>query len=558
MKRLFLALLFSLIANAALSQNVLCPTRSAGDSSNACASTAFVLQNGASSATLDALFGSTRGSILERGAAAWQIIVPGTSGLPFVSNGTGADPAYQLLSGSGIVANPVITGSVTANSLIASTLDGGTTASSQLLIESTTAVSTSDSIVLNTGNHVTRQKIFSDGSLLIGPGISSLGVDTYGGGSNTGKAAFEIINQDNTALTATEHYAGWIAANSQGTGDSTPAGTSFALGLSAIKTNWPTTTIVGEYVALNVVSRGGHNNAVASGDTGGITINTAASFSNNFVTQIEGVSGYFPVGSTTGSLFINAQVGSIKATGLDTGSNTGVGFFAQAQNGLVGHAFSASNLGTNGTAKFGTASKWLTFLNYLYDDGTHTPYVAFNVSQSGALTLAGFGTAGTNQKTIRVGVGATNNLEIVNAGNTAQILTLTDGGQLNVNGTLVSGAAGFGTGILQLTGTTSGAATVSGSATGGHITYTSSSTPTNNACTGFALATGSDDIVGRVTFTSATSCAINFGTAFANAPFCVISPGSAASTVEAATTTAVLTATFGTAQTAMSWICYGG
>jgi len=40
--KLFLALLLSLIANAALAQNTTCPTRPPGDISNACASTAFV------------------------------------------------------------------------------------------------------------------------------------------------------------------------------------------------------------------------------------------------------------------------------------------------------------------------------------------------------------------------------------------------------------------------------------------------------------------------------------------------------------------------------------
>ena len=39
--KLLLALLFSLIANAALAQNPTCPTRPAGDNSNACASTSF-------------------------------------------------------------------------------------------------------------------------------------------------------------------------------------------------------------------------------------------------------------------------------------------------------------------------------------------------------------------------------------------------------------------------------------------------------------------------------------------------------------------------------------
>lgn len=49
-------------------------------------------------AILDRALGSTRGSILERGASSWAIVGPGaTAGLPWVSAGTGADPAYQRL-----------------------------------------------------------------------------------------------------------------------------------------------------------------------------------------------------------------------------------------------------------------------------------------------------------------------------------------------------------------------------------------------------------------------------------------------------------------------------
>jgi hypothetical protein len=67
--------------------------------------------------TLDSI-GSTRGSILERGASTWGIVVPGTSGLPWVSNGAGADPAYQALTGSGIASGTV------ANSNLASMAAG--------------------------------------------------------------------------------------------------------------------------------------------------------------------------------------------------------------------------------------------------------------------------------------------------------------------------------------------------------------------------------------------------------------------------------------------------
>ncbi len=53
-------------------------------------------------AILDRALGSTRGSVLERGASGWGIIAPSaTAGLPFVSGGTGADPLYQVLGVAG-------------------------------------------------------------------------------------------------------------------------------------------------------------------------------------------------------------------------------------------------------------------------------------------------------------------------------------------------------------------------------------------------------------------------------------------------------------------------
>jgi hypothetical protein len=46
--------------------------------------------------------GSTRGSVLYRGAAGWAVLTPGTSGYALASNGPGADPSYQAASGSGL------------------------------------------------------------------------------------------------------------------------------------------------------------------------------------------------------------------------------------------------------------------------------------------------------------------------------------------------------------------------------------------------------------------------------------------------------------------------
>ncbi len=50
---------------------------------------------------IDSAIGSTRGSLLERGANGWALVTPGVSGAVLTSNGPGADPAY-LPPGTGV------------------------------------------------------------------------------------------------------------------------------------------------------------------------------------------------------------------------------------------------------------------------------------------------------------------------------------------------------------------------------------------------------------------------------------------------------------------------
>jgi hypothetical protein len=52
-------------------------------------------------AIIDAQIGSTRGSVLFRGASGWTILTPGTSTYVLTSNGSGADPSYQAGGGGG-------------------------------------------------------------------------------------------------------------------------------------------------------------------------------------------------------------------------------------------------------------------------------------------------------------------------------------------------------------------------------------------------------------------------------------------------------------------------
>lgn len=52
---------------------------------------------------LDNLAGATRGSLLYRGAINWTILTPGTSGYVLTSNGSGADPSWATVGGTGTV-----------------------------------------------------------------------------------------------------------------------------------------------------------------------------------------------------------------------------------------------------------------------------------------------------------------------------------------------------------------------------------------------------------------------------------------------------------------------
>lgn len=89
-----------------------------------------------------------------------------------------------------------------------------------------------------------------------------------------------------------------------------------------------------------------------------------------------------------------------------------------------------------------------------------------------------------------------------------------------------------------------------------HLGSTPSPPPTVGTCAGFSLVSGGD-LGGKVSMNSGTTCSLNFGTAFAAAPACTVTPGSAASTTLATTTTTQLSVTFGTANTAFSFICIG-
>lgn len=131
--------------------------------------------------------------------------------------------------------------------------------------------------------------------------------------------------------------------------------------------------------------------------------------------------------------------------------------------------------------------------------------------------------------------GTTGNLgfQIINGGGASSLVPMQAGG------------TNAGTGEVVLSGNTSGSLSMVGTATGGHVAFSSSSTPTLGACSGAGSARFGTDTVGAVTgqTTATTSCTVTFGTAYDNPPFCVVTGETAPPTSYSASTT-VLTVNF--------------
>ena len=115
---------------------------------------------------IDRALGSTRGAILERGASGWQIIAPGTSGLPLVSGGAGSDPSYAAI---GCNALPALTGDVTT--------PGGSCATTIVALPSTAFANPTASVGLSAVNGSATTAMRSDAT----PPLSQAIVPTWTG-----------------------------------------------------------------------------------------------------------------------------------------------------------------------------------------------------------------------------------------------------------------------------------------------------------------------------------------------------------------------------------------
>lgn len=93
-------------------------------------------------AMLDRAIGSTRGALLTRQSSGWLLLVPGTAGLPLLSGGTGADPAYGsigLVGGGTGASLTASNGGIFYSTASAGAILAGTATASRMLLSGASA-----------------------------------------------------------------------------------------------------------------------------------------------------------------------------------------------------------------------------------------------------------------------------------------------------------------------------------------------------------------------------------------------------------------------------------
>jgi hypothetical protein len=453
---------------------------------------------------LDSSFSNTQGAILYRAGSSWQALAPGLSGQVLATNGTGADVSWFTIAGTGTVTsitagtnlsvsgsanpitlagtintvmNPAFTTSVTTPSIY-----GGSSASQTLLIQSTTGVGTSDSIVFKVGNNgaITAMTIASDGTvtipqaaidttsitvpLLIGgtTASSSLTLKSTSGVGTTDSILMKVGN--NGAVTALT-----IASNGDATFLSTSTTTIGTLSLTNALTvgNGGTGATT---LTLNGVLYGNATSAVgvtAAGTTGQVLVATTGS-APSWSSTIPSTAGVTSISfDTTGLTPSTATKGAITVAGTLVAANGGTGQSSYT----IGDLLYAS--GTTALSKLadvaigsvlvsggvGTAPAYSS--SPTISTSVTTPLVIGGTTASSSLTLQSTSGVGTTDSiNMKVGnAGAINALSISSAGVVAlsSALAATSGG---------TGQASYAVGDLLYADTTTSLAKLADVATG--------------------------------------------------------------------------------------------
>ena len=452
------------------------------------------------STILDSI-GSTRGTVLYRGASGWSVLSPGTSGNFLKTNGAGADPTWAAPSGSGTVTN-VATGNglcggpiTTTGTLSTCVLQNAQTGTSYatLSTDGGKLVSLSNASPVAVSLSQANQTGFTAG---FGTDYSNLGA-----GLVTVTAATSVFDNGLTTLTVAKGQDAYVWSD----------GTNYHSMLTL--PTMPADTLLGNFsgtagqypVASGAISSCssassaltyntsthafGCNTISGSGSPGGSTTqiqaNNAGSFGGISTLTVDLTNGYLT--ESAASAASNSAVlisGSVTTGGTGTTNVPHMLFQAGGTSAVTTWSTAGTFIGMN--APTGFTGNFLDFRLA----GSST--VAASIDRVGNLTIQSGLTAGGNAI-----IGATGILSFNGRGR----FTSPADGSFNFNTSANATNTNISNAGIKFLGTAP--------------TPTGTGTPT--------IATGSTDTSGEVTAgASATSVVITFSAAKTNAPFCVV------------------------------------
>lgn len=231
-----------------------------------------------------------------------------------------------------------------------------------------------------------------------------------------------------------------VINDNEGTGDGRVNSSNFAAAIHAAKKNWTNTTVRGQTIGTQIVTRGGYhgpqdfsmssgNNYDPSGDTASLTMRNETSSFGNYGALIEGVSYATQGGALIPGQYygMNVQMGSF----LPSIDNTGTGLALSGEMGGLGNAIFIQ--------AYAPTSTWTNAFHYYADIG-NGPTSLLRIDQAGRIRMRDRPT-GANEWTLRNFNGS---FEFLNAAD-AVVLRLNQDG----TSTLPGGTGGGGGGLNQ-------------------------------------------------------------------------------------------------------------
>lgn len=507
---------------------------------------------------------NTRGSVLERGASGWTIITPGTLGNVLTSNGSGADPTYQAVTGSG-------------------TVNAGTSGQLSYYASSTNAVSgnpnltiSAAALTLGVTGSATGSEIFSGattGAVTIQPQAAA-GTYNFNLPITAGAAGTVLTSQGggSTAMTWTSAGTGTV------TGPVSSTSTAIALyngtGGQTLQNSVVTVDSSGNTAGMGTLASAAHTITSASSGCFAVgangTSNPAVSIDCSASAVADGISitptaagSGVTIGTTSSGTDEILKISSKGAGDLQLTPGSSSGVIRLQNNGATKLSIASSNAAFAPSASSTAATvrfSWVSASDTNLTASTEAPAIYFNAGTTrahatGALTL---------QRDFRI-TPSTHGFVGASTLTNAAALAI-DGPPIGGTNATITNSSGLYIPTEALSNTTNGYSMNIAAPSGATNNFAGlitgnlalrSTAPTISSCGSGSLTSGSSNHKGSIgSITTATACTITFSSALDTAPACTFSDSAGTAVGVSSISTSAVTTSMTALTGTLYYICF--